>query len=184
MANLLTLSRMLFVIPLAAMFYIDAAWAMNAALAIFVVAAITDFFDGFVARARSETSVLGAALDPLADKVLIAAALILLTRNGVIRDWGVIAALIVVLRELMVTGLREAMALHGKRLEVTGLAKWKTAAQMVAVGLLLAAAPTGLAGEAWRPAASGVLWAGAVLTLWTGADYAAKAVAGLRGPRA
>lgn len=182
MANLLTLSRMLFVIPLAAMFYVDAAWAMKGALAIFVIAAITDFFDGIVARARGETSVLGAALDPLADKVLIAAALILLTRNGVIRDWGVIAALIVVLRELLVTGLREAMALQGKRLEVTGLAKWKTATQMVAVGLLLAAAPTGLADEAWRPAASGVLWAAAVLTLWSGADYAAKAVAALRRP--
>jgi CDP-diacylglycerol--glycerol-3-phosphate 3-phosphatidyltransferase len=183
MANLLTLSRVLLVIPLAAMFYVNASWAMSAALAIFALASFTDLVDGRVARARGETSALGAALDPLADKILIAAALLLLTRNGVIRDWGVIAALVILVREFMVTGLREAMAQYGAKLEVTTLAKWKTAAQVVAIGLLLAAAPTGLAGEAWRPFAAGSLWAAAVLTIWTGADYASKAVAVLRGGR-
>lgn len=181
MANLLTASRVLLVIPFAAMFYLDAPWAMQAALAIFALASLTDLVDGRIARARGETSALGAALDPLADKILVAAALLLLTRNGIIRDWGVIAALLILMREFLVTGMREAMAQYGAKLEVTVLAKWKTAAQVVALGLLLAAAPTGFAGEAWRPAAGGMLWAAAVLTIWTGADYALKAVAVLRG---
>lgn len=183
MANLLTFLRMLLVIPFAAMFFVDARWAMTAALAIFVVAGLTDFLDGRVARARGEISTLGAALDPLADKLLIAAALLLLTRNGFIREWGVIAALIILLRETLVTGLREALAHRGERLAVTVLAKWKTGAQIVALGLVLAAAPTGLVGEGWRPVANGALWAAAILTFWTGADYAVKAGAALRGPQ-
>lgn len=180
MANLITLSRILLVIPFAAMFFIDAGWTMIGALVIFVIAGVTDFLDGRVARARGEVSALGAALDPLADKLLIAAALLLLTRNGVIRDWGVVAALVILLREILVTGLREAVGQRGATLAVTALAKWKTAAQIIAVGLLLAAAPTGVAGESLRPFASGALWASAILTLWTGADYARKAVAALR----
>lgn len=181
MANLLTLSRVLLVIPFAAMFYLDAPWAMTAALVIFALASLTDLFDGRIARARGETSALGAAFDPLADKILVASALLLLTRNGVIRDWGVIAALLILMREFLVTGMREAMAQYGAKLAVTVLAKWKAAAQVVALGLLIAAAPTGLAGEAWRPVASGALWAAAILTIWTGADYAFKAIAVLRG---
>ncbi len=182
MANLLTLSRVLLVLPFAAMFFVDARWAMNAALAIFVIASLTDLLDGWVARARGEASALGAALDPLADKLLVAAALLLLTRNGIIRDWGVIAALVILLREILVAGLREALAGRARTLAVTALAKWKTAAQIVALGLLLAAAPTGLVGEPLRPAAGGALWAAAVLTFWTGADYALKAARALRDP--
>ncbi len=182
MANLLTFARILLVIPFAALFLADAAWNMKAALAIFVVASATDFFDGWVARKRGEVSALGAALDPIADKLLIAAALLLLARNGVIRDFGVIAALIILLREIFVGGLREALATVGKALPVTPLAKWKTAAQIVAVGLLLAAAPGGLIGEPARPVASGALWLAAILTLWTGSDYALKGVSALRKP--
>lgn len=181
MANLITLSRILLVIPFAAMFFIDAPWAMIGALVIFAIAGATDFLDGRVARARGEVSALGAALDPLADKLLIAAALLLLTRNGVIRDWGVVAALVILLREILVTGLREAVGQKGQTLAVTSLAKWKTAAQIIAIGLLLAAAPGGIAGESLRSVAGGALWASAILTLWTGADYARKAVAALRG---
>lgn len=182
MANLFTLSRIVLIVPFAAMFFVDAGWAMNAALAIFVLASLTDFLDGWIARKRGETSALGAALDPLADKLLVAAALLLLTRNGIIRDWGVIAGLVILLREILVAGLREAVAERGGTLAVTGLAKWKTAAQLVGLALLLAAAPTGLFGEALRPVAGGALWAAAILTFWTGADYALKAAAALRGP--
>lgn len=181
MANLITLARILLVIPFAAMFFLDAAWAMTAALCLFVIAGLTDLLDGWIARSRGEVSALGAALDPLADKLLIAAALLLLTRNGIIRDWGVIAALIILLREILVTGLREAVGLKGAKLAVTPLAKWKTAAQILALGLLLAAAPGGIAGEALRPLAGGALWTAAILTLWTGADYSLKAAAALRG---
>lgn len=177
MANLLTLARIALILPFAAMFFVNAAWAMTAALVIFIIAASTDFLDGYVARARGETSALGAALDPLADKLLVAAALILLIRNGVIAGAGVAAALIIVLREVLVGGLREAVTLKGASLPVTGIAKLKTAAQLIAVGLLLASAPGGVLGEGARPLASGVFWLAAVLTLWTGADYSWRAAA-------
>lgn len=180
MANLITLGRIALIIPFIWAFLTNAPWNMVAAFVIFVIAALTDFLDGRVARARGEVSALGAALDPLADKLLIAAALILLMRNGVIAGYGVIAVLIIVLRELTVSGLRDAVTAKGSTLPVTGLAKWKTAAQLLAAGGLLAAAPGGIAGEALRPAASGFLWLAAVLTFWTGADYAVRAARLLR----
>lgn len=183
MANALTLARMGLVLPFAAMFFIGAGWAMTAALALFVVAALTDYLDGVVARRRGETSALGAALDPIADKLLIAAALILLVRSGTIRDAGVVAALVIILREVLISGLREALARYGQSLPVSPLAKWKTTAQLLAAGALLAAAPTGLAGEDFRPLASALLWAAAVLTLWTGGDYAVRAGRALRRVR-
>ena len=179
-ADLLTLSRILLIAPFAAMFFVDAPWGLTAACLIFVVAAATDFLDGRVARARGETSALGAALDPLADKLLIAAALVLLIRNGVIRDGGVVAALAIILREILVGGLREALGRQGAALAVTPLAKWKTTAQMAAVALLLASAPTGVADAGWRPVASLVLWLAAILTIVTGADYCRRAVGLLR----
>lgn len=180
MATLLTALRILLIAPFAAMFFIDAPWAMNAAFFIFAIAAATDFVDGWVARARGEISALGAALDPVADKLLMAAALLLLVRNGVIRDLGVIAALAMLLREILVGGLREALAGRGALLPVTTLAKWKTTAQLVGVALLLASAPGGLAGQSLRPAAAAIFWLAAVLTVSTGAAYVARAVSLLR----
>lgn len=181
MANALTLSRILLIVPFAAMFFISAPWAMSAALVLFALAAATDFLDGWVARARNETSAIGAALDPLADKLLVAAALLLLVRNGVIRDFGVIAALAILLREILIGGLREAVGKNGGALPVTTLAKWKTTAQLLAVGLLIAAAPGGIAGETLAPAAGAAFWLAALLTVATGADYSRKAVRLLRG---
>lgn len=182
MANLITLARILLVFPFAAMFFIDAAWAPVAALVIFVIAAASDFLDGWVARARGEVSALGAALDPVADKLLVAAALLLLVKNGVIREAGVVAALAILLREMFVGGLREALGARARGLPVTELAKWKTAAQLVALGLLLATAPGGPAGPGLAPVAQGLFWFAAVLTLWTGADYARRGIAALRAP--
>lgn len=181
MATLITLARIALIVPFAAMFFIDAPWAMAAALVLFLIAAATDFLDGYIARARGEVTALGAALDPLADKLLIAAALLLLIRNGVIAGAGIVAALIIILREILVGGLREAVAIAGGRLPVTPLAKWKTAAQMIAVGLLLAAAPGGVLGEGARPLGSGLFWLAAILTFWTGAGYALNAAAFLSG---
>lgn len=181
MANLLTLARILLIVPLAALFFTSSPWAMKAALGVFVVAAATDFLDGQIARARGETSAFGAALDPLADKLLVAAALLLLVRNGVISGGGVVAALVILLREILVGGLREALGGRGATLPVTSLAKWKTTFQLIAVGLLLAAAPGGMLGAGQLPLAHGALWLAALLTLWTGADYCARAVRLLRG---
>lgn len=180
MANLLTLGRILLIVPFAAAFLTDAAWNMKAAFALFVISALTDFLDGRVARARGEVSALGGGLDPLADKLLVAAALVLLARNGVIGEYGVVAVVVIILREILVSGLREAVAQAGGALPVTPLAKWKTAAQMIAAGFLLAAAPNGWAGDAVRPYAVGCLWLAAVLTFWTGADYAFRAAQFLR----
>ncbi len=183
MANLITLARMALVIPFVFAFLANAPWNMTVALIIFIIAAATDFLDGYVARARGEISALGAALDPLADKLLIAAALILLVRNGVVTGAGVVAVIIIILRELFVSGLREAMSAHDAKLPVTVLAKWKTTAQLIAAGLLLAAAPTGIAGASLRPVASAFLWIATVLTFWTGAEYALRAMPLLRTQR-
>lgn len=180
MANLITITRISLVVPFALAFLWDAPWNMNAALVIFVIAALTDFIDGRIARARGEVSALGAALDPLADKLLITAALILLLRNGVIAGAGVFAVLVILLREILVSGLREALGSRAAGLPVTPLSKVKTAVQILAAGLLIAAAPNGLIGEALRPAASAALWAATMLTLWTGASHAAIAVGILR----
>ncbi len=182
MANLITLSRIALIIPFTAFFLFDVAWGLKAALVIFIVASLTDFLDGYVARARNEVSALGAALDPLADKLLIAAALILLLKNGIIHDFGVVAVLVIIIREILVSGLREAVTAKNASLPVTTLAKWKTTAQLISAGLLLAAAPTGLMGAGWLPIATGALWLAAVLTFWTGADYTIRAVQLLRAP--
>lgn len=175
MANLITLFRIALVVPFTALFLTNAEWNMKAAFVVFVIAALTDFLDGRVARARGETTSLGAALDPLADKLLVTAAFILLLRNGVISGPGVIAVLIIILREVLITGLREAVVAKEGTLPVTGLAKWKTGAQLIAAGMLLAAAPYGWVGPELRPAAVGLLWLAAVLTFWTGADYSVRA---------
>lgn len=181
MANLITLARIGLIIPFIVSFTWNAGWNMNAALIIFVVAALTDFLDGWVARARNETSALGAALDPLADKLLITAALILLARNGVINGIATYAMLAIILRELLISGLREAVAQNNGSLPVTKLAKWKTTVQIIAVGLLLAGAPNGLIGQPILPLATGFLWFAAVLTVWTGGLYALHATRFLRG---
>ena len=181
MANILTLTRIALIIPFVTVFLMDATWGLKAALAIFIVASLTDFFDGRIARARGEVSILGAALDPLADKLLISAALILLLRNGVIHGAGVIAVIIIILRELLVGGLREAVSARGGSLPVTGLAKIKTATQLIAAGVLIASAPRGLIGAPASLAGASLLWFAAVLTFWTGADYAGRAAQFLRG---
>jgi len=180
MANILTIGRIVLVIPFIWVFLINAPWNMTAAFVIFSIAALTDFLDGAVARARNETSALGAALDPIADKLLVAAALLLLIRNGIIQNAGVIGALIILLREILVGGLREALAAYGKRLPVTTLAKFKTASQLLGLALLLASAPGGVISADLRPIAAGFYWFAVILTFWTGADYTLRAVRHLR----
>lgn len=180
MANILTIARMALIAPFILFILMDIAWGVKAAFAVFVIASLTDFFDGRIARARGEVSALGAALDPLADKLLIAAALVLLVRNGVVRGPEVIAVLVIILRELLISGLREAVARNGGELPVTILAKWKTGAQIFAAGLLLATAPAGLINQNWHSLGIGLLWMAALLTFWTGADYAVRATRFLR----
>ncbi|GGD13147.1 CDP-diacylglycerol--glycerol-3-phosphate 3-phosphatidyltransferase [Aureimonas glaciei] len=141
------------------------------ALGIFVVASVTDFFDGYLARAWQQTSTIGRMLDPIADKLLVAACLLLLAASSTIAGWSLWAAIVILCREILVSGLREYLAELKVSVPVTQLAKWKTTLQMVAVGFLLA----GPAGDKILPytteAGIGLLWISAVITLYTGYDY-------------
>ena len=148
---------------------------------VFALAAITDYFDGRLARTRRQMSDLGRMLDPIADKLLVGAALMLLIGQGRLSAPGLYPAIVIMLREILVSGLREYLAGLRVGLPVTALAKWKTGFQMGALGTLLAgdsAAP--LLGLGFLPVSAigeAMLWAAAALTLWTGWDYL---VAGIR----
>ena len=180
MANALTFARILMVAPFVAAFIANAPWNMSAALAVFVLAMATDFLDGRIARARGETSALGAALDPIADKLMVTAALVLLMKNGVVRGPDAILVVAILARETLVSGLREATARVGAAIGVSTAGKVKTAVQALACCLLIAAAPTGLLGAEAMGAARAALWVAGALTLWSGARYAVEAARVLR----
>ena len=141
------------------------------ALSIFIIASITDYLDGYLARAWQQQSNIGRMLDPIADKLLVSACLLLLAADGTIAGWTLWAAIIILCREILVSGLREYLAELKVSVPVTRLAKWKTTIQMIAIGLLLAAE----AGDKVIPhvTESGIvlLWVAAVITLYTGYDY-------------
>jgi cardiolipin synthase len=117
------------------------------ALAIFIAAAVTDFFDGYLARAWGQQSSLGRMLDPIADKLLVASCLLMLAADDTIRGWTLFAAIVILCREILVSGLREYLAELRASVPVTRLAKWKTTAQLVAIGFLI----LGDAGDAVVP---------------------------------
>jgi CDP-diacylglycerol--glycerol-3-phosphate 3-phosphatidyltransferase/cardiolipin synthase len=170
--NLLTYGRVAAVpLVVALLFWPTDAWARWSALAIYIAAAITDFFDGYLARAWSQQSSLGRMLDPIADKLLVAAVLLALTADRTVGGLSLWAAIVILCREILVSGLREYLAELRVPMPVTAVAKWKTAVQMVALGFLIA----GPAGEAILPGAIWIgtvlLWVAATLTLYTGWDY-------------
>lgn len=140
-------------------------------LVVFAAASVTDFFDGYLARAWQQTSTIGRMLDPIADKLLVAASLLLLAADGTIAGWTIWAAIVILCREILVSGLREYLAELKVSVPVTRLAKWKTAIQMIAVGFLL----VGPAGDRFIPHTTeigiGFLWVSAIVTLYTGYDY-------------
>ncbi len=146
------------------------------ALAIYAVACFTDWLDGFLARVWRQQSLLGRMLDPIADKLLVGTTLLMLTHDNTIDRFNVAAAVIILCREILVSGLREFLAELNVKVHVTQLAKWKTTLQMVALGILLA----GPAGDKIVPGVTTVglalLWVAALLTLWTGYDYLRAAV--------
>jgi cardiolipin synthase (CMP-forming) len=141
------------------------------ALGIYVVAAITDFFDGYLARRWQLQSSLGRMLDPIADKVLVAVVLLVLCGDQILRGGHVWAAIIILAREVLVSGLREYLGQLRMSVPVTQIAKWKTTVQLVAIGFLIA----GPAGDAIVPLITWIgiigLWIAAGLTLYTGYDY-------------
>ena len=170
--NMLTYGR-LAAVPLvvAFLFWPAEFWARWTALALYTAAAITDFFDGYLARAWSQQSSLGRMLDPIADKLLVAAVLLVLTADHTIAGPSLWAAIVILCREILVSGLREYLAELRVPVPVTAVAKWKTGVQMVALGFLIA----GPAGDAVFPYATqigvGLLWVAAILTFYTGWDY-------------
>ena len=145
-------------------------WLRWLALAVFIAAAVTDILDGYLARAWEQVSSLGRLLDPIADKLLVASCLLMLAAEGTIRGWTLFAAVVILCREILVSGLREYLAELRVSVPVTRLAKWKTTAQLVAIGFLIA----GEAGDRVLPGITQfgifLLWASAILTLYTGND--------------
>lgn len=169
--NLLTLSR-IFAVPLLAGLLWWPQWAGGYAIAfaLYCLMGVTDYFDGYLARAQGTVSKLGVFLDPIADKIMIAAVILILASRGVIDGIDVAAALVILLREITVSGLREFLAQLQVSVPVSRLAKWKTTLQLVAFGALILS--RALPGQAWIGLVGLVsLWAAAVLTLVTGWDY-------------
>jgi cardiolipin synthase len=146
-------------------------WLRWVALFFFIAAGVTDFFDGYLARAWSQHSSLGKMLDPIADKLLVSSSLLMLAAGETIHGWSLLAAVIILCREILVSGLREYLAELRVSVPVSRLAKWKTTAQMVAIGFLIA----GEAGDKVVPVVTEIgillLWSSALLTLYTGYDY-------------
>jgi cardiolipin synthase len=174
--NLLTYARIATVPVVVALLYWQSIfdgplWLRWVALAFFISAGVTDILDGYFARMWGQQSSLGRMLDPIADKLLVASCLLMLAAEETIRGWTLLAAVVILCREILVSGLREYLAELRVGVPVTRLAKWKTTAQLVAVGFLIA----GDAGDRVVPVVTQVgimlLWLSALLTLYTGWDY-------------
>ena len=135
--NILTIGRIIIVPFFVIAFFLPGFYGDIIALILFIVASFTDFLDGMLARMMEQESKLGELLDPIADKIIVAAALILLVMNGTIKNYEVIAAIIILTREILVSGLREFLAKGRIKLPVSNLSKLKTVLQMVSIGLLL-----------------------------------------------
>ena len=168
---ILTLSRIVAIPVLVALFYVDGDWVRYVACALYTSAAVTDYFDGYLARAWKQQSKLGRIFDPIADKLLVSATILMLVAFGRISGVMVLPALVILCREVLVSGLREFLAEIRVGLPVSRLAKWKTGIQMTALGFLIVgdAAPTAFLPVTWIGVAG--LWIAAVLTLITGWDY-------------
>lgn len=170
--NLLTYGRILAIPALVAiLFWPRDDWMRWLALGIYTVAAITDYLDGYIARAWSQQSAIGRMLDPIADKLLVAALLLMLVYTGQIEGWTLWAAIVILCREILVSGLREFLADLKVSVPVSKVAKWKTTAQLFALGFLIA----GPAGDKVLPGNTMIgitlLWLAAGLTIYTGWDY-------------
>ena len=178
--NILTIGRIIIVPFFVLAFYLPGFYGDLTALILFVVASFTDFLDGMLARMLGQESKLGELLDPIADKIIVATALILLVMDGTINDYEVIAAIIILTREILISGLREFLAKGQIKLPVSNLAKLKTVLEMISIALLLSG-ETGnkiINFEEYNAQTIGIilLWLSAFLTLFTGYDYMRKGI--------
>ena len=178
--NILTIGRIIIVPIFVLTFFIPGFFGDLIPFFLFVVASFTDYLDGLLARLFKEESKLGELLDPIADKILVAAALTLLVMNGVIKNYEVIAAIIILTREILISGLREFLAKGSITMQVTSLSKLKTFIQMISIAILL----TGESGnkvinfQDYNAQTIGIilLWLSAFLTLYTGYDYLRRGI--------
>jgi len=178
--NYLTIGRIIIVPVFVFAFYLPGFYGDVIPFALFVIASFTDFLDGLLARMFKEESKLGELLDPIADKIIVATALILLVMDGTIKNFEVIAAIIILTREILISGLREFLAKGKIILPVSNLAKLKTFLQMFSISLLLLG-DTGnriLNFQDYNSQTIGIilLWLSAFLTLYTGYDYLRKGI--------
>ena len=178
--NILTIGRIIIVPIFVLTFFIPGFFGDLIPFFLFVLASFTDYLDGLLARLFKEESKLGELLDPIADKILVATALILLVMNGTIKNYEVIAAVIILTREILISGLREFLARTSVSIQVTSLTKLKTLLQMLSIAILL----TGESGnklinfQDYNAQTIGIilLWLSAFLTLYTGYDYVRKGI--------
>ena len=178
--NILTIGRIIIVPIFVFSFYLPGFYGDIIPFILFIVASFTDFLDGLLARMFKEESKLGELLDPIADKIIVAAALILLVMDGTIKNFEVIAAIIILTREILISGLREFLAKGKIKLPVSNLAKLKTVLQMVSIALLLSG-DTGnkiINFQDYNAQTIGIilLWLSAALTLFTAYDYMRKGI--------
>ena len=178
--NILTIGRIIIVPIFVIAFYLPGCYGDLIPFALFVIASFTDFLDGLLARMFKEESKLGELLDPIADKIIVATALTLLVMDGTIKNFEVVAAIIILTREILISGLREFLAKGKINMPVSSLAKLKTFLQMFAIAILL----TGETGNTifnfqdYNAQTIGIilLWLSAFLTLYTGYDYLRKGI--------
>ena len=178
--NYLTIGRIIIVPIFVFTFYLPGFYGDILPFALFVIASFTDFLDGLLARMYKEESKLGELLDPIADKIIVATALLLLVMDQTIKNYEVIAAIIILTREILISGLREFLAKGKIKLPVSNLAKLKTFLQMFSISLLLLG-DTGnkiLNFQDYNAQTIGIilLWLSAFLTLYTGYDYLRKGI--------
>lgn len=168
--NLLTIIRIALIPVVVVLFYFDRPLSNWIVASIFIIACITDYLDGYFARTLKQTSTFGTFLDPVADKLLVAATLLMLVGFGRIQGLSLIPAVVILCREILVSGLREFLAEAHVSVPVTRLAKWKTAIQMIALTLLIIENIPGFFLPIAEIGTLG-LWIAALLTLITGFDY-------------
>jgi len=167
---MLTMSRIIVIPAMIGAFYLDSPLSNWVVFGFFCFASITDYFDGYLARSLNEVTGLGRFLDPVADKLLVAATLLMLVYVDQIADWTILPAVVIMCREIMVSALREYLAELRVGLPVSKLAKWKTLVQMLALSFVIV-------GDAafWQIPAREIgiagLWIAAALTIYTGYDY-------------
>lgn len=175
--NLITIGRIL-LIPVICWLLATGNLQLRAlALGLYAAAAVSDWVDGYLARRLKLGSPLGRMLDPIADKLLVGALLVVLAWNGSFSEFDLIPAVAVLLREIFVSGLREFLGPRNVVIHVTTLAKWKTTVQLVALGVVIFEALV----PGWGLASDLVLWLAGILTVWTGAQYFSSAWPHLRG---